>query len=353
MDFRKLASLQGNLTKVNDSADIEDKDLYDDIVKRYTGQKNLKLLKNPANGESLEKALKNFYKDKKIDCSLDGDKVTFNKVSDSMEELKPEEVEKFKELYERFDEWIDNGDCIPELYKEDGFIVYAESDVEESHSDDVKKFFEEKGYEEVDTDNHHDTWYQYFQKKVKDDSGEEQYDRGVKAGRAALEKGWTKEQTLKYYAELHKQFDEGLEKGFAEVKDSMDGVVEDYLDNFISRPLEKGMEIDLSDFDGLYDEESVRKYIEEKSDGKFTVEKIEESKAYIEDKDSVSDLEKAKDYFHNEWAETEEILEFDLTDDEVEELTEYVEELLDNDEDYEGDYPVIKKVDKTIHVYFD
>ena len=36
-----------------------------------------------------------------------------------------------------------------------------------------------------------------------------------------------------------------------------------------------------------------------------------------------------------------------------EELTEYVEELLDNDEDYEGDYPVIKKVDKTIHVYFD
>lgn len=460
MDFRKLANLQSNIAKVSDSADIEDKDLFDDIVKRYTGQKNLKLLKNPANGESLEKALKDFYKDKKVDCALDGDKVSFQKIKDSGVDYMEEPTEELRGLVDKMQDWIDNGDGIYDLFDEKGMIVYGESDVEESHADDVKKYMEEIGYEEVDTDNHHDTWYQYFKKKVKDDSetnfeevlsgygmgdeidydditeelkplyestnkwmdkghadgyafwkvdeypvfselepskshksaaiqafkkagyeyvktvegtgkaegrvyhifekkrikddsGEEQYDRGVKAGRSALEKGWTKEQTLKYYAELHKQFDEGLEKGFSEVKDFLDGSVEDYIDNFIARPLEDGMEIDLSDFEGLYDEESVREYIEEKSEGKFTIEKIEEEKAIVRKKSEESDLEKAKDYFHNDWFETEEILDFDLTDNEVEELIGYVEELLDNDEDYEGDYPVIKKVDDKIHVYFD
>lgn len=353
MDFRKLANLQSNIAKVSDSADIEDKDLFDDIVKRYTGQKNLKLLKNPANGESLEKALKDFYKDKKVDCALDGDKVSFQKIKDSGVDYMEEPTEELHGLVDKMQEWGDNGDGIYDLFDEKGMVVYGESDVEESHADDVKKYMEEIGYEEVDTDNHHDTWYQYFKKKVKDDSGEEQYNRGVKAGRAALEKGWTKEQTLKYYAELHKQFDEGLEKGFSEVKDSLDGSVEDYIDNFIARPLEDGMEIDLSDFEGLYDEESVREYIEEKSKGEFTIEKIEEEKAIVKKKSEESDLEKAKDYFHNDWFETEEILDFDLTDNEVEELIGYVEELLDNDEDYEGDYPVIKKVDDKIHVYFD
>lgn len=57
--------------------------------------------------------------------------------------------------------------------------------------------------------------------KVSDDSGEEQYDRGVKAGREGLEKGWTKGETAHYYEELHKQFMEGLEKGFSEISDSV------------------------------------------------------------------------------------------------------------------------------------
>lgn len=50
--------------------------------------------------------------------------------------------------------------------------------------------------------------------KVKDDSGEEQFDRGVKAAKQAKDKGWDKSQTMKYYDELHKQFNKGLEEGF-------------------------------------------------------------------------------------------------------------------------------------------
>ena len=61
-------------------------------------------------------------------------------------------------------------------------------------------------------------------KDIKDDSGEEQYDRGVEAGKQGLEKGWTKYETIHYYEELHKQFMEGLEKGFERVEDSEDTV---------------------------------------------------------------------------------------------------------------------------------
>lgn len=50
--------------------------------------------------------------------------------------------------------------------------------------------------------------------KVKDDSGEEQFDRGVKAAKQAKDKGWDKSQTMEYYDELHKQFNKGLEEGF-------------------------------------------------------------------------------------------------------------------------------------------
>lgn len=49
--------------------------------------------------------------------------------------------------------------------KKDGTVVYTEdSDVEESHVDEVREEMEKLGYKEVDTDNHHDTYYYYYQK---------------------------------------------------------------------------------------------------------------------------------------------------------------------------------------------
>ena len=107
MDLKKLASLHSGATKVVDSADLDsnDKELFDDIVKRYSGQKTLKLLKNPANGKSLESTLKDFFKKKKVGVSIKGNEVKFIKdstlkVSDSFEEWSEEEVpEELKSVY--------------------------------------------------------------------------------------------------------------------------------------------------------------------------------------------------------------------------------------------------------------
>ena len=329
MDLKKLALLHSGATKVVDSVDLDsnDKELFDDIVKRYSGQKTLKLLKNPANGKSLESTLKDFFKKKKVGVSIKGNEVKFIKdsalkvsdsfeewseeevpeelksvyskinewiengeggfefgeengavvygefdvddtheddvrsmmeelgyeevdtdehhgtyyqffkkkkvgvsnkgnevkfikdsalkVSDSFEEWSEEEVpEELKSVYSKINEWIENGEGGFEFGEENGAVVYGEFDVDDTHEDDVRSMMEELGYEEVDTDEHHGTYYQFFKKKVKDDSGEEQYDRGLKAGEQAREKGWDKEQTLSYYKELQKQFLEGVMKSF-------------------------------------------------------------------------------------------------------------------------------------------
>lgn len=472
MDLKKLASLHLGATKVVDSADLDsnDKELFDDIVKRYSGQKTLKLLKNPANGKSLESTLKDFFKKKKVGVSIKGDEVKFIKdsalkVSDSFEEWSEEEVpEELKSVYSKINEWIENGEGGFELGEENGAVVYGEFDVDNSHEDDVRSMMEELGYEEVDTDEHHGTYYQFFKKKVKDskddlsweeikvgkkystevvgekddsvsicqvlakdskemavfhpeftssvdidsikgksvlyykdgsyyeemesdvadkieegiiiyenkdnypvtihgsrvlfteksnvkdDSGEEQYDRGLKAGEQAREKGWDKEQTLSYYKELQKQFLEGVMKSFEKVSDSVDGAVLDYVDNFIARPLKDGMEIDLSDFVGMYDEKDLSDYIEKESKGKFTIAKFNDDVAIIKEVgEHGSDLEAAKSYFHDDWFATNETLDFKLTDDELDQLIEYVQELWDNEE-MEGDYPKIEKVEDKIKV---
>lgn len=445
MDLKKLASLHSGATKVVDSADLDsnDKELFDDIVKRYSGQKTLKLLKNPANGKSLESTLKDFFKKKKVGVSIKGNEVKFIKdstlkVSDSFEEWSEEEVpEELKSVYSKISEWIENGEGGFEFGEENGAVVYGEFDVDDSHEDDVRSMMEELGYEEVDTDEHHGTYYQFFKKKVKDDSGEEQYDRGLKAGEQAREKGWDKEQTLSYYKELQKQFLEGVMKSFEKVTDSfedlsdeeekefesirgkfdewvengdadgydllkngeeiifeeafvnnchgedvvkmmeklgyqntddwskhdsvyysfkkkvtdsVDGAVLDYVDNFIARPLKDGMEIDLSDFVGMYDEKDLSDYIEKESEGKFTIAKFNDDVAIIKEVgEPGSDLEAAKSYFHDDWFATNETLDFKLTDDELSELIKYVQELWDNEE-MEGDYPKIEKVEDKIKV---
>lgn len=358
MDLKKLASLHSGSTKVVDSADLDsnDKELFDDIVKRYSGQKTLKLLKNPANGKSLESTLKDFFKKKKVGVSIKGNEVKFIKdsalkVSDSFEEWSEEEVpEELKSVYSKINEWIENGEGGFEFGEENGAVVYGEFDVDDSHEDDIRSMMEELGYEEVDTDEHHGTYYQFFKKKVKDDSGEEQYDRGLKAGEQAREKGWDKEQTLSYYKELQKQFLEGVMKSFEKVSDSVDGAVLDYVDNFIARPLKDGMEIDLSDFVGMYDEKDLSDYIEKESEGKFTIAKFNDDVAIIKEVgEPGSDLEAAKSYFHDDWFATNETLDFKLTDDELDELIEYVQELWDNEE-MEGDYPKIEKVEDKIKV---
>ena len=59
-----------------------------------------------------------------------------------------------------------------------------------------------------------------FPKEVKDDSGEEQYDRGVKAGEQAIAKEWDYDQTKKYYEELQKQFLKGIAQAYGKVSDS-------------------------------------------------------------------------------------------------------------------------------------
>lgn len=445
MDLKKLASLHSGATKVVDSADLDsnDKELFDDIVKRYSGQKTLKLLKNPANGKSLESTLKDFFKKKKVGVSIKGNEVKFIKdstlkVSDSFEEWSEEEVpEELKSVYSKISEWIENGEGGFEFGEENGAVVYGEFDVDDSHEDDVRSMMEELGYEEVDTDEHHGTYYQFFKKKVKDDSGEEQYDRGLKAGEQARENGWDKEQTLSYYKELQKQFLEGVMKSFEKVTDSfedlsdeeekefesirgkfdeweengdadgydllkngeeiifeeafvnnchgedvvkmmeklgyqntddwskhdsvyysfkkkvtdsVDGAVLDYVDNFIARPLKDGMEIDLSDFVGMYDEKDLSDYIEKESEGKFTIAKFNDDVAIIKEVgEPGSDLEAAKSYFHDDWFATNETLDFKLSDDELNELIEYVQELWDNEE-MEGDYPKIEKVEDKIKV---
>lgn len=445
MDLKKLASLHSGATKVVDSADLDsnDKELFDDIVKRYSGQKTLKLLKNPANGKSLESTLKDFFKKKKVGVSIKGNEVKFIKdstlkVSDSFEEWSEEEVpEELKSVYSKISEWIENGEGGFEFGEENGAVVYGEFDVDDSHEDDVRSMMEELGYEEVDTDEHHGTYYQFFKKKVKDDSGEEQYDRGLKAGEQARENGWDKEQTLSYYKELQKQFLEGVMKSFEKVTDSfedlsdeeekefesirgkfdewvengdadgydllkngeeiifeeafvnnchgedvvkmmeklgyqntddwskhdsvyysfkkkvtdsVDGAVLDYVDNFIARPLKDGMEIDFSDFVGMYDEKDLSDYIEKESEGKFTIAKFNDDVAIIKEVgEPGSDLEAAKSYFHDDWFATNETLDFKLSDDELNELIEYVQELWDNEE-MEGDYPKIEKVEDKIKV---
>lgn len=445
MDLKKLASLHSGATKVVDSADLDsnDKELFDDIVKRYSGQKTLKLLKNPANGKSLESTLKDFFKKKKVGVSIKGNEVKFIKdstlkVSDSFEEWSEEEVpEELKSVYSKISEWIENGEGGFEFGEENGAVVYGEFDVDDSHEDDVRSMMEELGYEEVDTDEHHGTYYQFFKKKVKDDSGEEQYDRGLKAGEQARENGWDKEQTLSYYKELQKQFLEGVMKSFEKVTDSfedlsdeeekefesirgkfdewvengdadgydllkngeeiifeeafvnnchgedvvkmmeklgyqntddwskhdsvyysfkkkvtdsVDGAVLDYVDNFIARPLKDGMEIDLSDFVGMYDEKDLSDYIEKESEGKFTIAKFNDDVAIIKEVgEPGSDLEAAKSYFHDDWFATNETLDFKLSDDELNELIEYVQELWDNEE-MGGDYPKIEKVEDKIKV---
>lgn len=87
-----------------------------------------------------------------------------------------------------------------------------------------------------------ENYYEQLDMEIKDDSGEEQYDRGVKAGREAKEKGWDKEQTEKYYHELHQQFMEGVAKGLSEITDSAE-----YLEDkeFIEKAIETGCPKDM------------------------------------------------------------------------------------------------------------
>ena len=110
------------------------------------------------------------------------------------------------------------------------------------------------------------------------------------------------------------------------------------------------MEIDLSDFVGMYDEKDLSDYIEKESEGKFTIAKFNDDVAIIKEVgEPGSDLEAAKSYFHDDWFATNETLDFKLTDDELDELIEYVQELWDNEE-MEGDYPKIEKVEDKIKV---
>lgn len=378
MDLKKLASLHSGATKVVDSADLDsnDKELFDDIVKRYSGQKTLKLLKNPANGKSLESTLKDFFKKKKVGVSIKGNEVKFIKnsalkVSDSFEEWSEEEVpEELKSVYSKISEWIENGEGGFEFGEENGAVVYGEFDVDDSHEDDVRSMMEELGYEEVDTDEHHGTYYQFFKKKVKDDSGEEQYDRGLKAGEQAREKGWDKEQTLSYYKELQKQFLEGVMKSFEKVTDSFEDLSDEEEKEFASIRGKFDEWVENGDADGygllkngeeiIFEEafvnnchgEDVVKMME-KLGYQNTDDWSKHDSVYYSFKkkvtDSDDDLERAKSYFHDDWFATNETLDFKLTDDELNELIEYVQELWDNEE-MEGDYPKIEKVEDKIKV---
>lgn len=378
MDLKKLASLHSGATKVVDSADLDsnDKELFDDIVKRYSGQKTLKLLKNPANGKSLESTLKDFFKKKKVGVSIKGNEVKFIKdsalkVSDSFEEWSEEEVpEELKSVYSKISEWIENGEGGFEFGEENGAVVYGEFDVDDSHEDDVRSMMEELGYEEVDTDEHHGTYYQFFKKKVKDDSGEEQYDRGLKAGEQAREKGWDKEQTLSYYKELQKQFLEGVMKSFEKVTDSFEDLSDEEEKEFESIRGKFDEWVENGDADGydllkngeeiIFEEafvnnchgEDVVKMME-KLGYQNTDDWSKHDSVYYSFKKKVTDsddeLERAKSYFHDDWFATNETLDFKLTDDELNELIEYVQELWDNEE-VEGDYPKIEKVEDKIKV---
>lgn len=378
MDLKKLASLHLGATKVVDSADLDsnDKELFDDIVKRYSGQKNLKLLKNPANGKSLESTLKDFFKKKKVGVSIKGNEVKFIKdsalkVSDSFEEWSEEEVpEELKSVYSKINEWIENGEGGFEFGEENGAVVYGEFDVDDTHEDDVRSMMEELGYEEVGTDEHHGTYYQFFKKKVKDDSGEEQYDRGLKAGEQAREKGWDKEQTLSYYKELQKQFLEGVMKSFEKVSDSFEDLSDEEEKEFESIRGKFDEWVENGDADGydllkngeeiIFEEafvnnchgEDVVKMME-KLGYQNTDDWSKHDSVYYSFKKKVTDsddeLERAKSYFHDDWFATNETLDFKLTDDELNELIEYVQELWDNEE-MEGDYPKIEKVEDKIKV---
>ena len=378
MDLKKLASLHSGATKVVDSADLDsnDKELFDDIVKRYSGQKTLKLLKNPANGKSLESTLKDFFKKKKVGVSIKGNEVKFIKdsalkVSDSFEEWSEEEVpEELKSVYSKINEWIENGEGGFEFGEENGAVVYGEFDVDNSHENDVRSMMEELGYEEVDTDEHHGTYYQFFKKKVKDDSGEEQYDRGLKAGEQAREKGWDKEQTLSYYKELQKQFLEGVMKSFEKVTDSFEDLSDEEEKEFESIRGKFDEWVENGDADGydllkngeeiIFEEafvnnchgEDVVKMME-KLGYQNTDDWSKHDSVYYSFKKKVTDsddeLERAKSYFHDDWFATNETLDFKLTDDELNELIEYVQELWDNEE-MEGDYPKIEKVEDKIKV---
>lgn len=378
MDLKKLASLHLGATKVVDSADLDsnDKELFDDIVKRYSGQKTLKLLKNPANGKSLESTLKDFFKKKKVGVSIKGNEVKFIKdsalkVSDSFEEWSEEEVpEELKSVYSKINEWIENGEGGFEFGEENGAVVYGEFDVDDTHEDDVRSMMEELGYEEVGTDEHHGTYYQFFKKKVKDDSGEEQYDRGLKAGEQAREKGWDKEQTLSYYKELQKQFLEGVMKSFEKVSDSFEDLSDEEEKEFESIRGKFDEWVENGDADGydllkngeeiIFEEafvnnchgEDVVKMME-KLGYQNTDDWSKHDSVYYSFKKKVTDsddeLERAKSYFHDDWFATNETLDFKLTDDELNELIEYVQELWDNEE-MEGDYPKIEKVEDKIKV---
>lgn len=492
MDLKKLASLHLGATKVVDSADLDsnDKELFDDIVKRYSGQKTLKLLKNPANGKSLESTLKDFFKKKKVGVSIKGDEVKFIKdsalkVSDSFEEWSEEEVpEELKSVYSKINEWIENGEGGFEFGEENGAVVYGEFDVDDSHEDDVRSMMEELGYEEVDTDEHHGTYYQFFKKKVKDskddlswreikvgkkyttsvvdeeddtpsicqvlakdsnemavfhpeftssvdidsikgksvsyykdgsyyeemesdvankieegiiiyenkdnypvtiygnkvifseksnvkdDSGEEQYDRGLKAGEQAREKGWDKEQTLNYYKELQKQFLEGVMKSFEKVTDSFEDLSDEEEKEFESIRGKFDEWVENGDADGydllkngeeiIFEEDFVNNChgedvvkMMEKLGYRNTDDWSKHDSVYFSFKKKVTDsddeLERAKSYFHDDWFATNETLDFKLSDDELNELIEYVQELWDNEE-MEGDYPKIEKVEDKIKV---
>lgn len=378
MDLKKLASLHSGATKVVDSVDLDsnDKELFDDIVKRYSGQKTLKLLKNPANGKSLESTLKDFFKKKKVGVSIKGNEVKFIKdsalkVSDSFEEWSEEEVpEELKSIYSKINEWIENGEGGFEFGEENGAVVYGEFDVDDTHEDDVRSMMEELGYEEVDTDEHHGTYYQFFKKKVKDDSGEEQYDRGLKAGEQAREKGWDKEQTLSYYKELQKQFLEGLMKSFEKVSDSFEDLSDEEEKEFESIRGKFDEWVENGDADGydllkngeeiIFEEafvnnchgEDVVKMMEKLGYQNTDYWSKHDSVYYSFKKkvtDSDDELERAKSYFHDDWFATNETLDFKLTDDELNELIEYVQELWDNEE-MEGDYPKIEKVEDKIKV---
>lgn len=378
MDLKKLASLHLGATKVVDSADLDsnDKELFDDIVKRYSGQKTLKLLKNPANGKSLESTLKDFFKKKKVGVSIKGNEVKFIKdsalkVSDSFEEWSEEEVpEELKSVYSKINEWIENGEGGFEFGEENGAVVYGEFDVDDTHEDDVRSMMEELGYEEVGTDEHHGTYYQFFKKKVKDDSGEEQHDRGLKAGEQAREKGWDKEQTLSYYKELQKQFLEGVMKSFEKVSDSFEDLSDEEEKEFESIRGKFDEWVENGDADGydllkngeeiIFEEafvnnchgEDVVKMME-KLGYQNTDDWSKHDSVYYSFKKKVTDsddeLERAKSYFHDDWFATNETLDFKLTDDELNELIEYVQELWDNEE-MEGDYPKIEKVEDKIKV---
>lgn len=147
------------------------------------------------------------------------------KVKDAEEGSKEEMIDKIKSINSYVDVRED----------EYGITVIIDNDSEPISAADVEKEIEDiiaqYGYEVDDSDMIHDTRHLYLSKKS--------------------------------------------------VKDSIDGSVADFIDNFFYRPKKVGQIIDLSDFVGLFDEEGVIDYVEESSHMKYTLDPQGDNKYMI------------------------------------------------------------------------